>query len=266
MLVNLSLRFFVIVVNRLAMRKSARAHAILLMGASAQFVWLRRSRTSTLFGQFLCAHDAGQFVVALVRARVHLHCMHTNLELIVCPARGSLFWSCASLMMLSNVGEWPIQAQVAHTDIGVMAWHLIVRSLAQILIRISNGNTWRLHCASQLTIANWSLMYLGIVAPVRRKNVPPWRKQEGSAEATATRQIHRIRAVKSLTGSENSPRAKVQKEKKAKVKKKIRRTNLNPQCRWTSSWPGRQRPFGIANVRRSYFTNSGSAEHCLDVE
>ena len=172
----------------------------------------------------------GQFVLALVRARVHLHCMHTSLELIV----SSLSIFVVKLCFFDDAQQCrrAVKASAGRShDVCVKALHIIARSLAQLLIRISNGNTWRLHCASQLTIANWSLMYLGIVAPVRRKNVPPWRTQEGSAEATATRQIHRIRAVKSLTGSENSPRAKVQKEKKAKVKKKIRRTNLNPQCR-----------------------------------
>ena len=89
MLVNLSLRccLCVFVVNWHSTCKSAR----LLMGASAQFVWLRSLRTSTLFGQFLCTHDAGPFVVALVGARVHLHFMHTNLELIVCPAEHLCF-------------------------------------------------------------------------------------------------------------------------------------------------------------------------------
>ena len=151
-------------------------------------------------------------------------------------------------MVLSNVGERSRQAQVALTDIGVKALHIIVRSLAQLLIRIPNGNTWRLHCASRLATMNWSLIYSDIVAPVRRKKVPWIEKSSddaevgkgpaGSAEATATasRQIQITRTVKSFKRSDeprppaHSPRAKVQKQKKAKAKK-TRRANLNPQCR-----------------------------------
>ena len=50
--------------------------------------------------------------------------------------------------LLSNDGERSRRAQVALFAIGVKALHIIVRSLAQLLIRFSNGNTWRLMEAS----------------------------------------------------------------------------------------------------------------------
>ena len=93
---------------------------------------------------------------------------------------------------------------------------------------------------------NWSLIDLGVVAPVRYKSGNGLRRAQttlgkepaGSAEATATasRQIQITRTVKSFKRSDeprppaHSPRAKVQKQKKAKAKK-TRRANQNPQCR-----------------------------------
>ena len=89
---------------------------------------------------------------------------------------------------------------------------------------------------------NWSLIYLGVAAPVQRKKCQRIKKSSddagkeraGSAEATATasRQIETKRSSGSFEPQPpwRSQPAKVQKRKTAKAKK-TRLANPNPQCR-----------------------------------
>ena len=73
--------------------------------------------------------------------------MHTSLEFIVPSSSVIILIFCLfddAQELLSNDGERSRRAQVALFAIGVKALHIIVRSLAQFLIRFSNGNTWRL--------------------------------------------------------------------------------------------------------------------------
>ena len=151
-------------------------------------------------------------------------------------------------MMFSNVEErW--RAQVALFDIGVEALHIIVRSLAQFLIRFSNGNTWRLMETSLCIPFGHYELESDRFGSCRTSTLQKWQRIEkssddagkeraGSAEATATasREIQITRTVKSFKRSDkprppaHSPPAKMQKRKTANVKK-TRRAKLNPQCR-----------------------------------
>ena len=146
--------------------------------------------------------------------------------------------------MCSNFEEW-WREQVALLDIGVKALHIIVRSLAQFLVRFSNGNIWRLMEISLCIPFDHYELESDRFGSCRTSTLQKWeeikkssddagKERAGSAEATATAsrpiQTTRSSSVFEPRPLAHSPPAKVQKRKTAKAKK-TRRANLNPQCR-----------------------------------